>query len=408
MNAKPRVLLCWEAGANRGHLLTLASVAKAVAGRASVHARLCRLDHASILAPFCNDIARGWPLKMQRLTLEDQAKAAQYKLTWAMWLKARGYADPEYLRAVFEWWRDTIWSLQPTVVVGDYAPTALMAARALGIPSIAVGNVYGLPPSDMEHFPTIGRHEAEKDLDQDAFSAQINETLLPSGFLPLNRLPEIYQSTMALPNGLSLCDPYTAWRSRAPLLPVNALPALNDGTGDVVFAYLPRKQVSDPTILDALTKIDLPTLLVAPLLSDSLLARLRANPMLEIRRTAIPTDVMIRRARIILCAGQGGTTALAVLSGVPYLALPSDQEKLNNAKGVSVLRSCRYIIQRERSAENILNELHQMWHDPSIATDARAAARTLRATYLEAPVDVLDHALTRFLRPLDVRGLQGW
>lgn len=407
MNARRRVLLCWEAGANRGHLLTLAGVAKAIAGRAPVHARLCRMDHASILTPYCADIARGWPLKMQRPTAEERARASRYKLTWAMWLRARGYGDPEYLRAAFEWWRDTIWALQPALVVSDYAPTALMAARALGIPSVAVGNVFGLPPADMARFPVIGRYEAEQDLDQEAFCAQINETLVPAGLLPLNRLPEIYLSTRSFPNGLSLCDPYEAWRHRTPLLPFDEMPELSTGTGDVVFAYLPARQVSDETVLATLTRIDLPTLLVAPLLSDAILARLQQNPMLDIRRTPVPVEEIVRRARLILCIGQGGTTALAVLSGLPYLALPSDQEKANNAQGVSVLRSCRYIAQKDRSETGIVTALHEMWHDPSLGASARADARALRATYDAAPVDTLRHALTPFVVPMEVPKPQG-
>ncbi len=407
MTGRQRVLLCWEAGANRGHLLTLARAARALAGQASIHARLCRMEHAAILAPHCTEIARGWPLKMDRPTPESAAVAAQYKLTWAMWLRARGYADSDFLRAAFDWWRDTIWSVRPSLVVADYAPTALMAARALGIPGAAVGTAYGLPPWDMDRFPVIGRLEAERDLDQDDFCARINEALVPSGLTPLERLPQVYQSTLAFPAGLSPCDPYAAWRRQPLLLPFDTLPELSDGTGDVLFAYLPPQQVRNRTILATLQQLDLPTLLVSPLLDDATHAQLCRNPHLEVRRTPLPQPEIVRRARMILCAGQGGTTALSVLAAIPYLALPYDHEKENNALGAARLPSCRIIAKAERSPERILATLHEMWSDPTLHDAARASAQVIRAGHESRDSETFRRSLSACLRPAVTAGLRG-
>ena len=409
MTGKPRILLCWEAGANRGHVLTLAGVAKALSGQASFQARLCRMDHASVLAPYCADISRGWPLKHQKLSAEAAEKAAQFKLTWATWLRARGYDDWYFLRAAFQWWCDTIWEVRPAMVVGDYAPTALMAARALGIPSLAVGHVYGLPPSDMTCFPVIGRHDAPLQLDQDAFCARINDALGPIGLPTLDWLPQVYQSTLTFPHGLSLCDPYAEWRTQPPLSPFDSMPDLNSRRGDVLFAYIPAKEVRKKTILTTLRQVALPTVLVSPFLDDPTRAILKQNPMLDIRLTPLPMNEIVARARMILCLGQGGTTALAVLSGLPCLALPSDQEKDSNATRAAVLPSFRRIAKADRSAERILTVLHEMWNDTSLQDAARESAVRLR----KADVPLRGNALRRIVSRLLLQGAlsgstKGW
>ncbi|MET0360442.1 MAG: hypothetical protein ABW048_01695, partial [Sphingobium sp.] len=57
--ARPRILLAWESGAGRGHIVTLRTVAEALGPAFAYDAALCVIDHAGELAPLCEMVFPG-------------------------------------------------------------------------------------------------------------------------------------------------------------------------------------------------------------------------------------------------------------------------------------------------------------------------------------------------------------
>ncbi len=225
----------------------------------------------------------------------------------------------------------------------------------------------------------------------------INRTLGARGLPPLARLPEVYAADLSLPRGVTLWDPYAEWRERPLLLPIERLPPLSEGQGSEVFIYFSTGELNEPAIREALLRLPFAARLVAPGLAPGLARGLAANPRLRIEPAPLPPSEIVARSRVIMCAGQAGTLSLAVLAGVPVLALPVQLEQLSNALRASGhLSACRVVPRIERSAQAILDALADLWFRPGLAQAARDEAVRLRAQYDESALD----SYRRLLPPL--------
>lgn len=397
----PVILLCSEAGAGRGHATTLATVARALQPEFRSRAIIARLDHADILARSCYRVSRG-----THLARLPQAPASGV-LSWVGWLQTRSFADPAVMKRDFDWWLAAMRAIRPVLVVGDYAPTALMAARTLGIRTAVTGVAFSLPPATLPRFPallTVDQLAAHGTVlsdapppDEDAVRDSINAALGPAGLPPLARLPEVYTADLSLPRGVSLWDPYAESRDRPLLMPVDPLPPLQGKRGDEVFVYFSTGELRDPETVEALRRLPFDACVVAQRLTPELVADLCTNPRLKISPVPLSKEEIVRRSRVILCAGQGGTLSLAVLSGIPVLALPVQHEQLSNSlRAAGHLGSVRVLPNAVRSADAILEVLAELWSKPAIAAAARLTAMDLRDAYGETAVE----AYRRLLVPL--------
>src|SRR5690606_14584547 len=105
-----------------------------------------------------------------------------------------------------------------SLVVADFAPCALLAARGLGIASIAVGTGYSVPPPGMASFPVLLPRYSIRIYDEAEIVELVNPVVAEFGVPRLERLPEVYASSDQFAFTLDILDPYSATRSQ-PLLP---------------------------------------------------------------------------------------------------------------------------------------------------------------------------------------------
>ncbi len=388
----PRVLLCCEAGQGRGHVTTLATVARALAPVARSQAILAQTDHGDILERVCDRVDRGMGLAPVPGAPPSPA------LTWAGWLRVRGFGDADDLRRRFDWWALAMQSIRPALVVADFAPTALLAARARGIATVATGAAFGLPPATLARFPDLltpaqdalhgtVRPDAPPP-DEAAMCATINAVLGPLGLPPLAHLAEVYAADLSLPRGVAWWDPYDGLRDRPLLLPVEQLPLLQARRGAEVVIYFSTGELDDPATREALQRLPHDAVLVGTEPSPDQARDLARNPRLRLARGLLPQAEMVRRARVIICAGQAGTLSLAVLAGIPVLALPQQHEQLSNAlRAAAHLGSVRVLPKVARSTGAILDSLAELWSGAGTATAARLMAMDLRDAYRESALD---------------------
>ena len=396
-----RVLLCNEAAAGSGHVTALASIARALRPECRIQAILPRPEHAEMLAPLCERLDLG--PQIRRMPGLSPSRG----LSWPNWLYNRGFGDHDVLRRRFTWWREVLSAIRPDLVVAEFAPNALMAARSLGIRSTLAGATYYTPPSSLPRFPDLltpeaaTAHGAPPDpaapADEDSLCSTINEALVPLGLPQLDRLAALYTADLSLPRGLSLCDPYAEWREAPLILPLPRLPATSDDEGDEIFIYFSGKELKEPAICEALNRLPLPARLVAPHLTSEQVRILSANPRLRIAESKLPPDTIVARSRVILCAGQSGTLGLALLAGVPVLALPMQHEQLSNALRASAqIDTCRMLPRQHRTAARIVDTLAELYHDPALQHRARRHARPLRQSYDQTNIE----SYRRYLLPL--------
>lgn len=77
--------------------------------------------------------------------------------SWPELLLSLGYGNAAQLTGAVKAWLSVLKCLKPDVVLADYAPALLAAARVAGIPSLEVGSGFCLPPllPGVQHFPGI-------------------------------------------------------------------------------------------------------------------------------------------------------------------------------------------------------------------------------------------------------------
>ena len=141
-----RVLFAWELGAGLGHVLPLFRIGDRVeqgSGRvlyalADVSASPNGLGERVILqAPICK----------RQLAISPYTPE-----TFADVLLQAGYGSARVLASLLVAWRSLLKLAGPDVIVADFAPTALLAANGMGIPSIAIGTGFCNPPDSWPSF----------------------------------------------------------------------------------------------------------------------------------------------------------------------------------------------------------------------------------------------------------------
>lgn len=307
----------------------------------------------------------------------------------------------------FDCWCEALRAIRPGLVVADFAPTALLAARALGIWAVTTGTPFVMPPSAMSSFPDLlspsqaGAHGTvlsdAPSPDEVALLNALNEMLGPRGLPRLSRLPEAYATDLELVADIAERDPYARFRHQPLLLPLERLSPLRQGRGAEVFIYLSTPELMEPAIRDALRQLPYPARLVAPGLTADLARDLAANPSFRIEPAPLSPATIVALARVILCAGQAGTPSLGVLAGCPVLALPIQIEQFSNALRASrTFTGVRMVPRKGRNSGAILDTLAELWPDVDVARAAGQDARRLRARYPETA----EASYRRLLLPL--------
>ncbi len=140
--AMAHIHFAWELGGGLGHagrIKPLAIEALRRGHRVTIslrdlvhtHVMLSGIGAPRLQAPIFTHVVHGVPSPAVNL--------AEILLTC-------GYLNAQALQGLFAGWRGLLGELKPDLVVGDYAPTAMLAARSLGLPSTGLGIGFYLPP----------------------------------------------------------------------------------------------------------------------------------------------------------------------------------------------------------------------------------------------------------------------
>lgn len=362
-----------------------------------------RLENVEALSIICDRVDRG-PHVPRRPNAGRSGV-----LNWADWLLTRGFADADVLLPLFDWWCEAYRSLRPGLVVADFAPVAQLAARAMRVPLAVTGAPFFTLPSGMDPIPdyltpqdAAAHGTVLADVpppDQTAIRDRINDALVPRGLPQMSRLAQVYAADIELARGVGVFDPYASWRDSPLLLPTDEMPLLPDRPGDEVFVYFSTAELTDPATCEALRRLSLPSRLLLSGVPPDLARDLAAKPNLKIERAPLSHAQIVARSRVILCAGQAGTLSLAVLAGIPVVALPVQLEQLSNALRASRhLSGVRVLPKMARSPEGILAAVEELWSSPAAGQTARQDAMPLRAAFAETAQDAYRRRMLPVLR----------
>lgn len=343
--------LAWELGGGLGHAGRLKIIAGALLARghqvslsvrdlAQTHGVLAVLNIPVWQAPVWLHRTEGLPANHGSL---------------AEILLSCGYLEANALAGLVAGWRAMFQHLKPDVVVADYAPTAILAARSLGLRSASVGVGFSMPPRgvplpclrEWENIPSQRLAAAEERVLQVANAVLAHHHAAPCVFAAdlllgdttlLTTWPELDHYSRAgpaaLPAKAAPVPDELEWFGPAFLPGGGEAPGWPPGEGPKVFAYLKTADAHHAQILAALAQEGCRVLCYLPEVAGGKAPPVSA-PNLVYARRPVALRAALAEARLCVSHGGEGTVASSLLAGVPVLLLPMQLEQFLFARRIA-------------------------------------------------------------------------
>ena len=367
------VLIGWELGANRGHAVRVAALGTALrnAGH-EVSFAVQRIDALS-------EAEAGGSLVWQapltpRLLISGSSSGGAATSGMADTLARLGFDDGEIVAAIIKGWHQLIAAIGPAVVIADYAPFLLLAARGR-VPSIGIGNAFSLPPARMQKLPQLVDRPGAAD--QETLLATINQTLARFSIEPLLSLSRLFDADRIIPASFAELDPYAADRREILASPLPADFNARAGSGEEVFMYAPERIAPDSPLWRGLAASGLPVR-VHPQRASAYLLNALARHGFLVEPKPVDFATIAARSRIVVSHGGHGFVCAAMAAGLPQVVCPHDLEKLLN--GMAVVREGLggHVSMAQLNPERFGADLVRFYRDGALAQRTRATAKIIR------------------------------
>ena len=391
-----RIHLAWELGNGLGHVARLKPLAVELARRGhevsmglrdlvATRALWLPLDLACVQAPVFLHQTVGLPRR--------SASLAEIALGF-------GYVDGDVLDALHEAWRALLGRFEAELVVADYAPTALLAARSLGLRSVAVGLSFAIPPKGVS-LPAFRPDEPLEpnrlDHAEARFVRAANHALRVGDGAPVRLASELFRGDRAL-----LCTwpeldcyaradaPAETWFGINPPPDGGAVPLWPAGEGARVFAYLKGGYPDLAGVLRTLVDRGCRTLCYLPDVEAGAPVPL-AHPRIAYSDAPVNLVAALAEGDLCVCHAGGGTIGQSLLAGVPLLLLPMQTEQELNARAVARLGAGA--VATRKMLPELGATLDRALADPGMRDAARAFASRHRGVARDAQTAALCDAI---------------
>jgi UDP:flavonoid glycosyltransferase YjiC (YdhE family) len=276
--------------------------------------------------------------------------APTYKAAWqpgsyADILAVSGWGDSDRLATHLTAWINLLRAIAPDVVVADHSPSALLAARWLGLRTANWGLGFFVPPRtsplpvyrDWEHIDVDGVHARENGI-----LACANAAARQIGMPPLANLAQVLAVDHEFLSTWAEFDHYRSRSNTPDYLGPNFRtdqgcpvdwPA---GDGLRVLAYLKPEFPWGEQLLQALESIAANAIVAIPG-ADAAATSTRSRPRLRIVAKAVRLDTLLGQADLVICHAGEGTLAPTLLAGKPVLMLPMTAEQFILSQRVAEL-----------------------------------------------------------------------
>ncbi|PZA17481.1 glycosyltransferase [Parazoarcus communis] len=374
-----RVLIAWELGEAFGHLARCLRLAEGLRERGHMVTLVLKdvcLPGGTVPGLTVLAAPQTAPRPAQR------SVARMEPVNYADVLLHAGFADVQAVAARLHAWRSIFSLVCPDVLVGDHAPTALLAARGGGVPHIAVGTGFAVPPP-VSPWPSIRpwdvvteemTRNAEVRLDRVTEAAQ---HLV--GVKRAARMRELFGSQDVLSTFAELdhCGVRPDGRYLGPIvtLPECARVGWQGKDCPRVLLYLRPDVPGFSAIVRALARLDAEVLCVTPGWSV-VAARHYATRRLRIALTPLALPPLLQRADIAVSYGSSGFSTQALLAGVPLLMRPRYVEQALLAHRVEALGAGR-LLAGQLDVEGVAAAARRLLE----ASSERQAARSFALRY---------------------------
>jgi UDP:flavonoid glycosyltransferase YjiC (YdhE family) len=399
-----RFLFAWELGGGLGHTGHVVAVAQAL--RAAGHTSALALRDLRGLAAV--EPGPDIPVWQAPVCLHRYDGLQEPPLNYAEMLMRFGYLDKDMLSGLIGGWRELIQATRADIVVADHAPSAILAARTLGLRCAALGNAFTVPPM-ISPTPNM-RPWLELPQGRLAGSDQsvldvVNQVLTAAGKPALTHLHELFAVDDIVITNFRELDHYGTQRPAADLArmtfggpiggntgsaPGPAWPAAAAANGsERIFAYLKSDYLHLRATLDALAAYGRACVIYG-------LGAGGAQPHApNLAFSSQPVDVTkaAKECAIGICHAGGTTAATLLQQGRPQLLLPMQLEQYLGGLRVAEL-GAGIVINPEDKQPDIAGALGRLLAEPQFMERAAEFAARYRDW---SPARIVANAVARLV-----------
>lgn len=368
-----RILIGWELGANRGHAVRMAKLGRAL--REQGHDIAFALQRIDALGSEEAGGATIWQAPVTPRLLVNTARGGGSSPAGLADILARlGIDDPVIVTAMVRAWRQLFAAVRPELVIAEYAPFLLLAARAR-LPSVAVGTGFATPPPELATFPRIVP-EAAGATDQTATLRAVNAAIADLGDEPLAALPRLFGADMAVTATFTELDPYAGDRRNVLAHPARGIDEAPSG-GEEVFVYAPEALNGQAPLWSGLAEAGLATRVHMPHASPAMRAALAARGF-AFEPEPLPIADIVERSRLLVSHGGHGFVCAGLAAGLPHVVCYPDIEKQFYGRALARLGCGGHVGLASIEPKAFGASLKRIYQDDAMSARARDAAPAFR------------------------------
>ena len=368
--------MCWELGANMGHIDRMLVSARELRTRGHTVAFALRdlsRAHARVAL-------EGFPMLQSPIWLPPLTKPP-HQGNYSAVLAAAGWMNAPGLAALLVAWQELYALWQPDIVIADHAPTSILAARGTGLRHWCIGNSFEVPPRGAVFPPLFpeqpGSAAACAGWD-DQLLGPVNDALKRTGQPRLVRLTDLFakagRAVLSLPELTHYRHPSDDVAFPGPVFvdDIGAAPQWPDATGPRAFIYLAPTDAEFGNVLTALRDQQIVALVHAKGIGVEAMRKFGA-PTTRFEPEPVRMDDALRDAQLVVSHASLGTVSAAALAGKVQLVLPRHAEQAMVARRVAEA-GIGLVAPSGGSAQSVQARLKRLLTEPAFATQAAALA----------------------------------
>lgn len=289
-----------------------------------------------------------------------------------------GFLKPDGLLSMARAWRSLWELLQADLMVFDHAPTALLAARGLGVPRLILGNTFAIPPRvcplPRYRWWANGAGEHLRLAETEERTTRNCNTVLKDLGAPLiAQVADLFEAEATYLCARAKLDVYGERPDGNYIGPINSLsmgsaPLWPTGDAPPVFAYLKADYQHLDAVLGAIGKSRGRYLIYVAGLPEQLRKRHESGHV-AFSATPLLMSEVVRQCAAIICHA-GGMSDIALDKGKPLLLLPMQMEQTMTSHRVEALGAA-VMLALDGNPATLPKLLKRLLDDDSLA--ARAA-----------------------------------
>ena len=387
-----KFLYAWEFGANFGHIGAFLPLARALRQRG--HDVRWAVSQTGPAARLLADEGFTW---LQAPTCVETPRDGP-PLSYSDILLRFGYARNEDLLGIVVAWRELMRVTGAQAVLADHAPTAILAARTLGIPVMLFGSGFFVPPRQRplpNMRPWLAVPPGQLDVLDNQALASINYVLERFSRPALGAVAQLFDVAEDTLLGFPELDHYAdrgpaRYWGNLPDAGVGDAPSWPKLEGKRIFGYLRTGTRHHEAALAALHALGEPAVVFFPDAPPALIERYAA-PHLVFCATPLDLAQTAREAHAAITYASLSTTTSFLLMGKPLLLLPGQLEQFLLARRVEEM-GAGLIVNPEQPPTDLQLKLQRVLFEPDFSLNARAFARKYAAFGQDA---VIVHLIRR-------------